>query len=170
MLNLFAKIAMVLSLAYYALAIGEIWLGQMMGWHNDVWELYDFPVQDSSPPMWTLLIGLLVTAGALASLAIAYVAVWRILSGGRGQDFRKLATNLKRLGLGLLGFWLGYNLLAGAVQHLIVIGLDSTEGFDFSWDPFDLDIVFFITGTAILAIARTMGRAWEAEDEVRHFL
>ena len=170
MLNLFAKIAMVLSLAYYTLAIGEIWLGQLLGWHNDIWDMYDFPIQAQSPPVWTLLVGLGVTIGALLSLGMAYFAVWRILSGGAGQDFRGLARNLRRLGLGLLGFWLGYNLLSGVVQHLIVIGLDSTEGFDFGWDPLDLDIVFFITGAAILAIARTMARAIEAEDEVRHFL
>ena len=170
MLNLFAKVAMTVSLIYYFLAIGGIWLGAILGWHNEIWDLYDFPLQDSSPPLWSLLFGLFVTLCALASLAVAYLGVWRILSGGPGQDFRKLAGNLKRLGLGLLGFWLGYNLLSGAVQYLIVVGLDNTDGFDFGWDPLDIDILFFIVGVAVLAIARTLARAWEAEDEVQHFL
>ncbi|WP_371224648.1 hypothetical protein [Roseovarius sp. 2305UL8-3] len=161
---------MILSLSYYILAIGGIWLGQLLGWHNDIWEFYDFPIQPGSPPAWALVAGLVISAAALASLGVAYIGVWRILSGGPDQDFRQLAQNLKRLGLGLIGFWLGYNVLSGAVQHLIVLHLNNTEGFDFGWDPLDLDILFFIIGTAVLAIGRTMQRAWAAEDEVQHFL
>lgn len=170
MLNLFAKIAMVISLGFYVVALGAIWLGQMLGWHNDIWDLYDFPIQADSPPMWTLLIGSLVTVLGLISLGAAYLGIWRILSGGPGQDFRALARNLKRLGLGLIGFWLCYNILAGGVQYLIAIDVQDTSDFEFYWDPLDLDIVFVIVGIGVLAISRTMERAWRAEDEVQHFL
>ncbi len=169
-MNFLAKTAMSISLLYYVLVLGTLWIGQMAGLHNDIWELYDFPVQPASPPFWALLIGLLVTAVALACLAMAYAAVWRILSGGRGQDFRDLSRRLRTVGLGLIGFWLGYNILAGGVQHLIVIGTEVTDEFDFSWDPLDLDIVFFIIGIAMMAISQTLERAWLAEEENQHFL
>jgi len=122
------------------------------------------------PPGWTLLICLLVTLVALLSLGWAYRGAWRILAGGIGQDFRALAANMRGLAWGLIGFWIGYNVLAAVLPHLIVIGLRSTDRFEFGWDPLDLDIVFFIVGIVILAISRTLERAWMAEDENKHFL
>ncbi len=165
-----AKTAMVLSLIYYVGLLGFAWIGQMTGFHNEIWDFYDFPMQPGSPPLWTLLVGLLVSAGALACLGMAYAAIWRILDGGREQDFRDLARRLKRVGIGLIGFWLGYNLLSGGVQHLITIGIDNTQDFDFAWDPLDLDIVFFILGIAVIAISQTLERAWLAEEENQQFL
>lgn len=169
-MNLFAKICMVLSLAYYAIIFGSIWVGQLLGMHNEIWDTYDFPTQTTSPPVWTLIVGLLVTVFAILSLAWAYRGVWAILAGGPDQDFRALGRYLRRVAWGLIGFWLGYNLLSGAVQFLIVIGLPSTEGFDFGWDPLDFDIVFAIMGIVLLAISQTLDRAWQAEDENKHFL
>lgn len=169
-MNLFAKAAMLLSSAYYALTFGYIWLGQLFGFHNDIWEAFDFPVQDMSPSAWSLIVGLLITVFAIGMLAVAYHGVWKILDGGASQDFRDLGANLRRVAWGLIGFWLGYNLISAVMQYLIVIGLPSTEGFDFGWDPLDLDIVFAIIGIVLLAIAQTLERAWLAEDETKHFL
>lgn len=169
-MNLFAKGAMVLSLAYYTLTLGYVWLGQLLGLHNEIWDVFDFPIQASSPPVWTLIIGTLVSAFALVSLGGAYRGAWLILGGGADQDFRSLALNMRRLAWGLIGFWIGYNVLSGALPHLIVVDLVSTDGFDFGWDPLDLDIVFAIAGIVLLAISRTLERAWLAEDETKHFL
>jgi len=168
--NFLAKTAMSLSLIYYVVLLGFLWIGQMAGLHNDIWEMFDFPAQPTSPPFWTLLIGLVVTIFALVSLGAAYLAVWRILNGGRTQDFRDLAQRLRRVGLGLIGFWLGYNILSGVLQYLIVIGLENTDGFEFGWDPLDLDIIFFIIGIALLAISQTLERAWQAEEENKQFI
>ena len=169
-MNLLAKGAMTLSLAYYTLTFGYIWLGQLFGLHNEIWDVFDFPVQASSPPIWTLIIGTMVSVFALLSLGSAYRGAWSILGGGVGQDFRGLATKMSRLAWGLIGFWAGYNVLSGALQYLIVINLASTDGFDFGWDPLDFDIVFAIVGVVLLAIAQTLERAWVAEDETKHFL
>lgn len=169
-MNFLAKTAMVLSLIYYVLLLSYLWVGQITGLHNEVWDFYDFPIQPTSPPLWTLLVGMGVSALALGCLGAAYHAIWRILNGGREQDFRGLARRMKRIGAGLIGCWLGYNLLSGAVQYLIVIGLETTEGFDFEWEPLDLDIVFFIIGIAVLAISQTLERAWLAEEENQQFV
>ncbi len=169
-MNLFARAAMTLSLAYYTLTFGYIWIGQLLSFHNEIWEVFDFPVQPTSPPAWTLIIGLLITAMALWSLANAYRGGWVILSAGPEQDFRDLGKNLRRIAWGLLGFWVGYNVISGVMQYLIVIGLTDLDGFEFGWDPLDLDIVFAIIGVVLLAISQTLERAWLAEDETKHFL
>jgi len=167
---LFAKFAMVLSWAYYALVLGFVWLGQLFGLHNLIWEVFDFPKQEVTPPLWVLIIGASVSVLALFSLWTAYLGGWRILNGGPSQDFRYLSRHLRKLAWGLIGFWFGYNVLSGAVPLLLVVDLSTTEGFEFGWDPLDIDIVFAITGIVLLAISRTLERAWIAEDEVKHFL
>lgn len=169
-MKIVVKAAMAISLIYYAGLLSYAWIGQMAGLHNDIWEIYDFPTQPGSPPFWTLLAGAVISVVGLSCLGLAYAAIWRILDGGREQDFRDLAKRLRRVGIGLIGFWLGYNLLSGAVQHLIVIGVKDTSDFDFGWDPLDLDIVFFILGIAMMAISQTLERAWEAEEENRQFI
>lgn len=167
---IFAKVVMTLSLAYYALTHGYVWLGQLLSFHNEIWEVFDFPEQAESPPVWALIVGLVMSLCAISSLAISYRGAWSILNGGSSQDFRVLQGNMRHMAWGLIGFWIGWNLITGVMQHLIVINLKSTDGFDFGWDPFDLDIVFAITGIVLLAISTTLKRAWLAEDENKHFL
>ena len=169
-MTFFAKTAMALSLTYYFTLFGYVWVGQMLGHHNAVWDMFDFPEQPTSPPFWTLVVGLVLTLLALSSLAGAFWGAWSILRGGRDQDFQDLGSNLRRMAWGLIGFWIGYNVISLVMQYLIVIGLESTEGFEFGWDPLDLDIVFAITGVVLLAISQTLQRAWLAEDENKHFL
>lgn len=170
-MNLFAKAAMALSMVYFSvILLGYLWIGQILGFHNEIWDFFEFPAQSTSPPMWSLIVGFLVTTFALLSLACAYRGVWAILGGGPNQDFRDLSRNLRHVAWGLLGFWLGFNLVIVGVQYLIVIGLDSLEDFEFAWVPLDLDIVFAIIGIVLLAISKTLERAWQAEDETKHFL
>lgn len=169
-MNRIAKGVMALSLIYYVFVFGYIWIGQLLGLHNEIWDAFDFPIQATSPPAWTLVVGLAITGFALFALASAYRGAWIILGGGPDQDFRNLGKNLRRVAWGLLGFWLGYNLISGAMQYLIVIGVPDLNGFEFGWDPLDLDIVFAIIGVVLLAISQTLERAWLAEEETKHFL
>ena len=121
MIKRVAQLAMALSLMYYTLGLGFIWLGQILGFHNEIWDMYDFPTQSVSPPMWTLCVGLLVSALGMLSLGMAYFSVWKVLEGGAEQDFRDLGQRLRKMAAGLIGFWFFYNLLSGAVQYLIVM-------------------------------------------------
>ena len=169
-MNMIAKVAMSLSLLYYVASYGYIWIGQLIGIHNEIWDVFGFPTHAASPPAWTLVVGLCASGFAVASLAGAYFGAWQILAGGPGQDFRSLGKNLRRIAWSLLGFWIGYNQISGAMQYLIVIEISNLDGFDFEWDPLDLDIVFAILGVVFLAISQTLERAWLAEDETKHFL
>ncbi|MGJ8626139.1 MAG: hypothetical protein ACSHXB_04185 [Sulfitobacter sp.] len=165
-----AKVAMCLSFVYYALLLAFIWLGQMTGLHNDTWDIFSIAAQPAPPAAWKMFLGILVSVFAIGSLAFAYRSIWRILNGGPGQDFLDLSKRLRRLGLGLIGFWLGYNLLSGAIPYVFAIGLPDNAVQEFEWDPLDTDIIFVILGIAFFAISRTLQRAWEIEDENNHFL
>ncbi|MEL6573934.1 MAG: hypothetical protein AAFQ64_19985 [Pseudomonadota bacterium] len=169
-MKLLAKIAMVASFLYYCAGFSWLWFGQMIGAHNEVWDTFGFPAQAASPPLWSMVAGLTFTLIGMAGLLYAYLGVWRILDGGSGQDFRALARRLHMIAKGLFGFWLGYNLVTGVTQFLIVSGLESTEGFDFGYDPLDTDVLFLILSIALFAIANVMHRAWEAEEENKLFL
>lgn len=162
--------AMILSWGYYLAVVSVTWGGQALLLHNDVWEMFDLAPVAARPPGWVVLSGLAVAALMPGSLGAAYIAVWRILSAGPGQDFRRMGGRMRRLAWVLIGFWAGWNLMTGAILALLIHVHPGEDGTAFAWDPLDNDIVFPIVAMAFIAISREMERAWLAEDETRHFL
>lgn len=169
-MNIFAKSAMLLSFAYYSSTVSYLWVGQLLGLHNEVWYSFGFPEQSVAPPVWLALLGVVVGGFTLASLGRSYWAMRGILAGGATQDFRDLAANLRRIAFGLIGFWFGYNLMFGALPIVLAVSVDFDGDASIGWDPLDIDVVFAILGIVFLAISRTLHRAWEAEEENKQFL
>jgi hypothetical protein len=170
MTKLFAQIAMILSLGYYTLTLMLAWILALLGNGEVVWDAFDLPIQSTPPALWTLIIGVLFTMFALFSLGLAYWSLNGILKGGRQQDFLQLAQRLRQTAFGLFGFWLGYNMLSGLMPYLLSLSLEPPLDAAIDWDPLDIDIVFAIIAIALLAISQTLNRAWEAEEENKHFL
>ncbi|MCW1951009.1 MAG: hypothetical protein KIH44_006560 [Octadecabacter sp.] len=170
MLNTLTKLAMASSLMVFAGFAVDDWFGQLFGWHNHLWEMLDLPGQSITPPVFLVLFGAAITLAGLVGLALSYIAIWRILSDGKLQDFRLLARRLKRMAYGFIAFWLSNYLVFGGVRTLLAQYILTTEDVAIIWDPFSPDLVFAITAVALLAIATMMERAWQAEDETQHFL
>ena len=168
--TLVARLAMMASLAYYTLAMAIIWISAMTGSTEEIWEAFDVVESAAAPPLAGILIGTLLSTATLVSLAVAYWSIERTLSGGREQDFLALAAHLRRIALGLMGFWLGYNLLTGAMPTVLTWHLPSEQVPEFDWDPLDLDIILLILAIALYAISRVLHRAWAVEEENRQFL
>ncbi len=169
-MNMLAKTVMVLSIVYYGLDLSYLWIGQLFGLHNEVWETFGLPQQVGSPPMWKLLVGTGATIATLASLILAYASLWTILSGGTNQDFRLLAKSLRYLAFGLFGFWFGYNILVVGAVIMFAQGVGFQENMSIEIDPLDIEIVFLIISIVVFAVSKTLQRAWEAEEENQQFL
>lgn len=170
MIKLFAKIAMLLSLSYYTISLMLAWILALFGDGSEVWDIFGLPIQSTPPALWPLIVGILFTLLTLVSLGLAYRSLNKILNGGREQDFRHLAQSLRHVAFGLFGFWLGYNFLSGLMPYLLLQSLDPVLDVAIDWDPLDIDIIFAIIAIALLAISQTLNRAWEAEEENKHFL
>ncbi len=161
---------MAVCFLYYALLLLTLWLGGIFGLHNDLWMVFDLPAQPEPPSLALHLAGLGFSLIYLGGLGVAFGALGRIIAGGAGQDFRLLARRLRRLSLGLIGFWVGYNLIGGLVPWMLSRYLADTKGLELEWDPLDIDVVFLVIAVAIFAISGSLRRAWEAEEENRLFL
>ncbi len=170
MTKVIAQTAMILSLGYYSLTLTLVWVFALLGDGEGMWEMFDLPLQSMPPALWVMVLGTLVTLFTLISLGLAYSSLNRILKGGPEQDFRYLAKRLRHIAYGLLGFWLGYNLLVGLMPYLLALSHEPPLDIAFDWDPLDIDIIFAIIAIALLAISQTLNRAWEAEEENKHFL
>ena len=168
--TLIARLAMMASLAYYTLAMGIIWISALTGSTEEIWEAFDVVESAAAPPMVSILTGTLASMATLVSLAVAYWSVEKTLSGGREQDFLALAAHLRRIALGLMGFWLGWNLLTGVMPTVLTWHLPAEQVPEFDWDPLDLDIILLILAIALYAISRVLQRAWAVEEENRQFL
>ncbi|WP_371170712.1 hypothetical protein [Aliiroseovarius sp. 2305UL8-7] len=170
MLSSLTKLAMVASFAVFAGFAIDDWAGQMLGWHNNLWHILELPDQSAPPPFYLVVLGALVTLVGLIGLAMSFLAIWKILSDGQQQDFRRLARRLQTMAYGFIAFWLSNYLLFGGVRTLMARYISDPESVVILWDPFNPDLVFAITAVALLAIANMMERAWQAEDETQHFL
>ncbi len=93
-----------------------------------------------------------------------------MLRGGRNHDFFKLSQNLRNTSLGLIGFWIGYNLLTGLAPLLMTMQLDANSGYEYDWDPLDTDVILLILGIALFAVSHAIHRAWMVEEENKQFL
>lgn len=170
MMKRIVQAAMVVSWGYYALAVVLTWGLEVLGDRTAVLSLFDFEPGNLPVPAWLLLFGLAVALAVLANLGIAYRAIWQILEAGSLQEFDALGRRLKWLGGGLVGFWISWNLLTGIFQRLLANYANIATAMSFEWNPFDVDIVLPIVGSAIFLTATMMQRAWQAEEENRQFL
>lgn len=165
-----ARLAMVTSLAYYSLTLAVAWFTALLGSTEVLWDVFEVSPNATSPPVWTLLIGLAVSSITLFALGMAYWSIEKILRGGQGQNFLQLSRRLKRVALGLMLFWFGYNILSGAIPVLLTTHLPANQQPEFDWDPLDTDIILLIVGIALYAISHAILRAWTIEEENKQFL
>ncbi|PID35746.1 MAG: hypothetical protein CR993_08310 [Rhodobacterales bacterium] len=170
MLNFLTKLAILTSFVVFAGFTVDDWLGQLTGRHDEIKNLLDLPQNTSPLPTLPVLLGTGIAFAGIAGLTISFIAIWRILSDGPTQDFRHLARRLHRMAYGFLTFWLSNYLLFSLVRSLILWQTPAFNTAELHWDPFGPDLIFAITAVALLAIAKMMERAWQAEDETRHFL
>lgn len=170
MLIALTKLAMVFSFIVFSFFSVTDWLGYVLGWHDELIHVLELPDSIRQIPLPLLTLGSLVALIGLAGLAIAYIAIWRILADGETQDFKSLGHRLTLMAKGFIAFWLSNYLLHSGVRTLIIWATESSEQADFHWDPFGPDLIFAITAVALLAIAKMMNRAWRAEHENQHFL
>ncbi|MCF6322599.1 MAG: hypothetical protein L3J32_12650 [Rhizobiaceae bacterium] len=131
---------------------------------------FDFPVNLPLPPLWTYLTGVLMTLMALGGLAFAYLSIERILRSDLHQNFSLLGNSLRNTSLGILAFWLGYNLITGLLPILFTLHLTPEQNPPREWDLVDTDTVLLIVAIAMFAISKALHNAWVIEDENKHFL
>lgn len=170
MLNTLTKLAMIISFSLFSGFMLHDWVGHYLGWHDELIHVLDLPEHIGTIPAGLTLPGGLIALFGILGLAISFIAIWRILSDGPTQDFRRLARHLQRMAYGLILFWLCNYLLYSGIRTLILWDAQMLDDGGIMWDPFGPDMIFAITAVALLAIARMMDRAWRAEDEAKHFL
>lgn len=170
MLNVLTKLAMVISFAVFSGFVLHDWVGHYLGWHTEILHLLDLPEGIGPLPAGLIALGAAVALCGIVGVAMAFTAIWRILSAGPTQDFRRLAQDLERMAYGLILFWLCTYALHAGVRTLILWDAQMLGEGGIMWDPFGPDMIFAITAVALLAIAKMMERAWHAEEETKHFL
>lgn len=168
--TIIARLAMVMSLAYYTITLAIAWSSGLLGAPEILWEFFEISQTATAPPAWTILIGIAISAATLTALGMAYWSIEKILRGGQSQDFLQLSRRLRRMSVGLMGFWFGYNVLSGTVRPLLTMHLPLDQRPDFDWDPLDVDIILLIVGIALFAISHVLHRAWTVEEENKQFL
>jgi drug/metabolite transporter (DMT)-like permease len=168
--KLIARLAMVASFIYYSVTLGVFWVAAFLGDQNRFWQFLEFPENLPMPPIWTYWAGILMSLIALSGLAFSYLSIERIFRSDLRQNFLLLSRAFKNTSLGIMAFWLGYNLITGLLPVLFALHLQQDQHPPLDWDPLDTDIILLIIAIAMFAISKALHHAWIFEDENKHFL
>ena len=164
------RLAMVLSIAYFTLALVLIFAYALLGDPQSLWEMLEIEETAPPPPLWNLIIGAVVAVVIIVSLGLSYWYIEQIFRGGASVGFDRLSRYLRGMALGLIGFWIGIKLLSAWLPYLLTRHLPVDERPPFDWDQMDVDIVLLIISVAIYAISKSLERASVIEEEHKHFL
>ena len=166
----FARIAMLVS--WTALSLGVlVLLG--VGAFVDPEALFDFmdlPLDLPPPATWVVVLLVLSSVVTFGCLGLVFWRFHRVLGFARLNDFEGLACHLKGAGTALVAFWAAFQITDRVMPVLML--LDHPELMWEEFDPFliDLDLIFLVLGIVFWALARSLARAAEIDDENRHFL
>ncbi|WP_421703951.1 hypothetical protein [Aliiroseovarius sp.] len=166
----FARIAMLISWTALFLAVLFL-LG--VGVFVDSEALFDFldlPLDLPPAPTWVVVLLVLSSLVTMATLGLVFWRFHRVLGCARLNDFGGLACHLKGAGTALVAFWAAFQVTDRVMPVLML--LDHPDLMWEEFDPFliDLDLIFLVLGIVFWALARSLARAAEIDDENRHFL
>ncbi len=165
-----ARISMISSLGYYTLTLAAALIGSLLGYPHYLWEFLDLPHSSQPPLSIALIAGIILSVFTVYSLSFSYWSIEKILHGGYLQNFTTISVLIRNTSIGLIGFWLGYNLLSIFLPILVTMHLPDINKRHLEWDPLDIDIVLLILAIALHAISQALKRAGEIEQENNHFL
>ncbi len=168
--KLLARLAMVLSMAYFTLALVLMFAFAVLGEPQALWEMLEIEESTPPPPLWSLMVSAVVALFILVALGLAYWFIEKILRGGATVGFDHLSRYLRGMAFGLMGFWIGIKMLDAVLPYLLTRHLSVDIRPPFDWDQLDLDIVLLIISVAIYAISQSLDRASLIEEEHKHFL
>lgn len=169
MLSMVTKIGMVLCfITFFAFDMID-WFGPLFGENEFLAEAYGMP-ETTEFPTGFLIFGWILSVIGIVALFFGFRSIWRILNGGKEQDFRLLAQNLKVLGISLIVVWFTSYLRGTPIETYLHGGFEIGAAELISLDIISGELLFFIIAVAILAISNTLERAWLAEDENKQFL
>lgn len=166
----FARIAMLVS--WTALFLGVLFL-LGVGVFFDPEALFDFldlPLDLPPPANWVVTLLVLSGIVTIGCLGLVFWRLHRVLGCAQRNDFAGLACHLKGVGTALVAFWAAFQVIDRVMPVLML--LDHPELMWEEFDPFliDLDLIFLVLGIVFWALARSLLRAAEIDDENRHFL
>lgn len=165
-----ARLAMAAS--WLVIAVGfllELAAG-LAGQVEVLYDLADLPVDLPAPPGWS--VAALAVAGVvtLAALALVYWRFHHVLRAATANDFGALARHIGGAGTGLVLFWVAFQAVTRGAPALMVLHVAPETRPEMDWFLLDLDIIFLVLAVVLWALASSLRKAAEIDDENRHFL
>lgn len=167
---LIARGLMVITGALMTFYVLSVIVLTAMGEHEELWDLADFDPQPFAPAPLGLVLALVFAVIFLLGILLTFWQAHLLLKLGRAHMFRALATGLRRSGIGLGMMWLGLYAFMNVVPITMADGRIPMEEMDISWLPFEIESVFLVLATVMVALADVLIRAAEIEDENNQFL
>ena len=166
----FARIAMFLSWSALTLGLAVILIGGIFDDPEALFDLVDLPLDTPPAPGWVVALLVLSCILAMVTLGAVFWRFHKVLGCAVGNDFAGLARHLKQAGTALVAFWAAFQLVDRVMPVLMLLHQPDQMWEEVDLFLIDLDLIFLVLGVVFWALARSLARAAEIDDENRHFL
>lgn len=166
----FARIAMLISWTALVLSVAVILGAGLLGENEAFFDFLDLPLDTPPAAGWVIALLVLSEGATMAVLGLVFWRFHKVLGCATRNDFAGLACHMRQAGVALIAFWVGFQITTRVMPVLMLLHQPDLMWEEF--DPFliDLDLIFLVLGIVFLALARSLARAAEIDDENRHFL
>lgn len=169
-MSFFARFIMLMLITAHSIFTVFMWVDLFSGAPEVIYEFLELPEFEYNPPFWALISGALFSFLTIASLGVAFWGINSILRNKNTHEFLRLGKQLKQSAWALIVFWISNYLLISILPILLITNSDHKQEYAPEWIPIDFDLVFLVVAIALLAIAGTLQRAHEIEEENNQFL
>lgn len=166
-------IALRLVMAFiYALIVGlfiYVFLAAMAGDATDLFDTFDIPSpfpKAEEVETWRYAVGLALSSVVLLGVGLKFLAIHRLLGLAQRREMAstKTATELRRVGLGMIVLWIGIIILDGIVPYTLLSGVSDTV--DFEIGIVSLETIIAIGGIALRVVAGVADEASALKEEM----
>ncbi len=167
-----AVVTLIRALMFFALLLyvsmfSFAWIMAIFGDTSLIFDLADIEKFQGPLTLWKFVIGIIVSTFTLGSVTLTFWAVHTFFAQFlEHQVFStSIASAIRKIAIGLIGFWFGTLLLDGLMPFVLTYGYETAKTSHIELSPFDSEFIFAVIGVTLLAVAVLLKRAQALQEE-----
>ncbi len=147
------------------------WAMALMGDTSLVFDIVDIYEAHPLTPL-QIVLGMICFAVVVVSVIMIFLAANDLLVRMRRDGFfaKGIARGVKRLGYGVILFWVGMILVEEFYGWILTWNLPEDDRIPFEWIPFDMTIIFLLIGVVLLLMSQALREAREIDQENKQII
>lgn len=164
------RVMMAGAFLFFLGAMAFVWGTAIAGDTAALFDLLDWPeaASEDLPLAWPkIAIGLGITMLLLGSTGVLFWSVHKFFRNVSYGNYFGIQTVklIRRVSICFICFWLAFILLESVLPPILTLGFPPEHQASLEWVPFDLEVIFLITGVTFFTVSKILRGARELDEE-----